>query len=185
MNKKFISITKSIAIALVAGGAMMAASAFAAPTASPSASNAATNVVLSTNATNQIKTGALGIGATNQSAFAAATSLGYKIVTDGGASLGPTAVFGNFTATGPSISFPGIANKSGGLCTDSMGKLVGCGETIGKTCGLSNNDATTKGCPAGSALVQMSANGATATCRWMDPSHAGGTTVPNTKEMCY
>ncbi len=148
------------------------------PTGAPSISP-----LLNESAANQIKEGGLGIAVTDKASYAAATTLGYKLYTDGGAVLGPTAVFGNFTATGPSITFSGLPNKQ--LCTDGSGTIISCAQVVGNTCGLKASEGTTKGCPAGSYLVQMSADGVTGTCRWFDTSHAGGTAVPNTTNMCY
>ncbi len=94
-------------------------------------------------------------------------------------------------------------NTAGGdyVCSDAGGNLYNCPVTLpiqtpaptGQTCGLYNYQATTGdgshfGCPNGSALVQISSNGQTGTCRYYDPLvTTGSTAVPNTDpaKYCY
>lgn len=86
----------------------------------------------------------------------------------------------------------------GNVCADATGVLYVCPATpppaaaTGQTCGLYNNQPTTGdgthfGCPNGSALVQISANGQTGTCRYYDPGvTTGSTAVPNNgTPYCY
>lgn len=186
MKKTISIISKTILVSAVAFSAMYAmATSPSTPPPTPGNAGTVTSAIINGGDSNQIKTGTLGLGAVNPTLFSTASALGYKVVTDGGASFGPTAVFGSFTATGSAITFSGLPNQKTGLCTDTSGMVVACTPAAGKTCGLKANQPVAVGCPAGAYLVQMSANGVTGTCRWLDTSHAGGTTVPNTKDMCY
>lgn len=81
----------------------------------------------------------------------------------------------------------------GNVCADSTGTLYICPPTpppatpTGQTCGLYNGQPTAQGCPNGSALVQVSADGQTGTCRYYDPGvTTGSTAVPNNgTPYCY
>ncbi len=93
------------------------------------------------------------------------------------------------------ISARSLINSSGDyVCSDQWGTLYNCTVNFpavpvpqGYTCGLYNNQSTTQGCPNGSSLVQVSANGQTGTCRYYDPAiTTASTAVPNNgSPYCY
>lgn len=97
------------------------------PTGNPPAANV--GAPLSTDASNQWKTGALGAAMTGQAQFNANVAAGVRLMTDGKAAFGPTAIFGDLHTTGAAVTFDALTNADATphpVCVTQTGQLTLC-----------------------------------------------------------
>ena len=97
------------------------------PTVAPPGNNVAAPV--NTGAGDQMKTGAFGTAMASPAVFNANIAAGVKLMTDGKAAFGPTAVFGDLRVTGSAATFDSLANTSPTpvqVCVNQSGQLIIC-----------------------------------------------------------
>lgn len=97
------------------------------PTASPPGNNV--GAPINVGAGDQMKIGALGTAMSSPAVFNANVAAGVKLMTDGKAAFGPTAVFGDMRVTGAAVTFDTLSNASATpkpVCVSQTGQLVLC-----------------------------------------------------------